>query len=528
MNLCNFNRVVGRECAVLFGVVVALWSVACSSDEGATDTGGASGSGWQPVTASSGGAGSEAGYGGTSGIGVIAGTGGGGGAESENTGAISGSAGAPAGISGGGMSGAGAGGESGKGSEQTGGVPSAGTSGAAGTAGSSGAAGTAGTSGSSGTSATGGSGGSDGCVAATAVANMKIGWNLGNSLDSVDASRSDSEVETAWGNPVVTPALIKAVAEAGFGVVRIPVTWIGRFGAAPDYNISATFMARVEEVVNYVLDEGMYAIINLHHDGAEGVSGQWISLVDNSGQVNASHTAQVLAQFKKMWAQIADRFQSYNDHLIYESMNEIKVGYGTPLQSYYEQVNALNKAFVDTVRAGGGNNPKRCLVVPGYNTNIDYTVAGFVAPADTSSGKLILSAHFYDPYTFAIEGSTHAWGAGNAGIDNWGQEDWVRSQVAKLKSNYIDKGLPMIWGEYGAVNQPGYENYRRYYIEYVTKATRDAGIVPIYWDNGSMGSGKDGFGLFNRSSCAVQYPTILQAMMRAVTSSYTLAEVAKP
>lgn len=357
---------------------------------------------------------------------------------------------------------------------------------------------------------------------------MKIGWNLGNSLDSADASKSDTAVETAWGNPVITPALIKAVADAGFGVVRIPVTWIGRFGAAPDYTISTTFMGRVEQVVNYVLDQGLYAIINLHHDGGEGVTGQWIKLVDSSGKVTSANTSQVLNQFQKIWTQIATRFKSYGDHLIFESMNEIKVGYDTPLQQYYDQVNALNQAFVDTVRATGGNNPARCLVVPGYNTNIDFTVAGFVAPTDTSSGKLILSDHFYDPWTFAGSGATHTWGTGNSGIDTWGQEDWVVAEVAKLKSNYIDKGLPVIWGEYGAVNQTGYENYRRYYMEYVTKATHDAGIVPMFWDIGSTSSGDDAFGLINRSSNTVQYAPIMEAMMRAVTSSYTLSAVAKP
>lgn len=487
------------RCAVWCGIVATLWVVGCSSDGSATDTGGNSAFGGQ-VGATNGGAGGQGGLGGTSGIGIATGI-----SSSAASGATTGGTGASAGRNGG-TGGASTGGVSGTSGKETRGAGAGGTSGAGGAS----------------------VNGSGVCVAATAVAEMKIGWNLGNSLDSVDASKSDTVAETAWGNPVVTPALIKAVAKAGFGVVRIPVTWIGRFGAAPNYTVSATYIARVEEVVKYVLDEGMYAIINLHHDGAEGVTGQWISLVDSSGQVNAAHTEQVLAQFKKIWTQIADRFKNHNDHLIFESMNEIKVGYGAPVQAYYDQVNALNKAFVQTVRAGGGNNPARCLVVPGYNTNIDQTVAGFVAPTDTSAGKLILSAHFYDPYSYALDGATHAWGTGNTGIDNWGQEDWVRTVVGKLKSNYIDKGLPVIWGEYGAVNQSGYENYRRYYMEYVTKATHDAGIVPIYWDNGSTGSGKDGFGIINRSSGTVLYPTILQAMMRAVTSNYALSDVAKP
>lgn len=410
-------------------------------------------------------------------------------------------------------------------------VADTGASGAAGANGVEGPSGGVATNGAGGEAMIGGTAGlpsSEPCVATEAVAAMKIGWNLGNSLDSVAASQSDTSVETAWGNPAVTPALIEAVADAGFGVVRIPVSWIGRFGDAPEYTIRPAFFERVEEVVGYVLDRGLYAIINLHHDGAEGVEGQWISLVDGSGQVDTAHDAQVLAQFQALWAQIADRFEPYGERLIFESMNEIKVGYGAPLPAYLEQVNALNQAFVTTVRARGGSNTTRCLVVPGYNTNIDHTLAGFVAPSDTSPGKLILSAHFYDPWSYAGAGTTHTWGTGGPDIDDWGQEDWVRSVVGQLEATYIDRGLPVIWGEYGAVHQADYEAYRRYYIEYVTKATHDAGIVPIYWDNGSPGSGEEAFGLFDRSNNAVLHPPILEAMMRAVNSSYSLADVERP
>jgi endoglucanase len=379
-----------------------------------------------------------------------------------------------------------------------------------------------------GDSETGGSTSPTMCVATAAVAAMNLGWNLGNSLDCNDASKSDTAVETAWGNPVVTADLIQAVASAGFGAVRIPVTWIGRFGAAPDYTLSATFINRVEQVVKYVLDQNLYAIINIHHDGGYNASGEWLKLVDDKNQVTAANTAQVKAQFTKLWAQIADHFKNYDHHLIFESMNEVMVDYKTPQPAYYAGINGLNQAFVDTVRATGGNNPGRCLIVPGYNTNIDFTVAGFVTPKDTSAGKLILSDHYYDPMAFAGDATTHTWGTGNPGIDKSGQEDFVSAQVAKLKTTFIDKGLPMIWGEYGAVNQAGYENYRRYYMEYVTKAAHDAGIAPFVWDNGSTGSGKDAFGFMSRKDNTVLYPTILEAITRAVTSTYSLADVAKP
>lgn len=362
--------------------------------------------------------------------------------------------------------------------------------------------------------------GTGGCMAAIAVAEMKIGWNLGNSLDAVGPNRSDSEVETAWGNPKITPALIQAVSKAGFGAIRIPVTWIDRFGSAPEYTIRETFLSRVEEVVNDVLDQNLYAIINLHHDGGKGVNGQWIRLDANPSALQS--------QFQKIWMQIADKFKGHSHRLIFESMNEIQGTSSTPTQANFDVINALNASFVETVRRSGGNNPSRCLLVPGYNTNIDHTVKGFIAPPDSSAGRLILSVHYYDPWNFAGAGSSHAWGTGNPGVDNWGQEEWVQKQMTKLKTTYIDNGIPVIMGEYGAVNQAGFESYRRYYMEYVTKAAFDVGIVPFYWDNGSTRSGDDAFGLFNRTSNTILYPTILEAMIRAVNSSYTLAAVAKP
>jgi endoglucanase len=362
--------------------------------------------------------------------------------------------------------------------------------------------------------------GTGGCVAQVALAEMKIGWNLGNSLDAIGSNRSDTDVETSWGNPIITPALIQTVAKAGFGAIRIPVTWIDRFGEAPDYTIRSTFLSRVEEVVNYVLDQNLYAIINLHHDGGKNVTGQWMNLATNRPTLQT--------QFQKIWAQIAEKFKGHSHRLIFESMNEIQGSSSTPTQANFDVINALNTSFVETVRRAGGNNPSRCLLVPGYNTNIDHTVKGFIAPSDSSAGRLILSVHYYDPWNYAGAGSTHVWGAGYPGIDNWGQEDWVQKQMAKLKATYIDKGIPVIMGEYGAVNQVGYEPYRRYYMEYVTKAAFDVGVVPIYWDNGSTRSGDDAFGLFNRRTNTVLYPDILEAMIRAVTSGYALADVAKP
>jgi endoglucanase len=300
-------------------------------------------------------------------------------------------------------------------------------------------------------------------------------------------------------------------------------------GSGPGYVIESSWMNRVEEVVNYVLDAGMKAIINIHHDGAEDYDGvEWIRLTDVNGEVTQANNDEVQARFVAVWAQIADHFKDYGSDLMFESMNEIHVGYNRPPAVYYDIINNLNQVFIDTVRATGGNNSGRVLVVPGYNTNIEFTLEGFVAPNDTISDRLILTVHYYDPYTFAINGAPGVWGAAYSESDDWGQEDWVLSQFDLLRSTYVNNGIPVIIGEYGATNAQGFEDYRRYYMEYVTKAAYDRDIIPIYWDNGGMGSGNENFGLFNRNNNTVEHPAIIEAMMRAVTNTYAINDIVAP
>ncbi len=428
---------------------------------------------------------------------------------------------------------------SGGGSTAAGGVTASGGSVAAGgsmaaggsanTGGSTAAGGSAtggGSSAAGGSTATGGASGGSGDfgdrTSAELIDALTLGWNLGNSLDA-------PEGETAWGNPEVSPALVQAVAESGFDLVRIPVTWSLHMGPGPDYPVEPAFLSRVEEVVRYVTDRGLTAIINLHHDGADDLEGvEWITLNDPSGATTEANNAAVRERFVAVWAQVAAHFGGFGEQLLFESMNEIHDGYDRPDPAYYGIINDLNQAFVDTVRASGGNNAFRHLVVPGYNTNIEYTLEGFELPQDPTLDRLVVSVHYYDPWDFAGAGNTHTWGTDSPGRDTWGQEDHVLTQFDQLKARFVDNGVPVVIGEYGAVNQSGYEEYRRYYMEYVTKAAVDRGILPIYWDNGSKESGGEAFGLFDRSSNTVLHPTILEAMMRAATHSYSLADIAKP
>ncbi len=354
------------------------------------------------------------------------------------------------------------------------------------------------------------------------LATMRPGWNLGNSLDVPDG-------ETKWGNPAATPELFAAVAKAGFKLVRVPVTWTPHLGAAPGYVIDASWLDRVAEVVGYARAAGLYCIINVHHDGADGFKGVgWLSLKDGAGNTTVENNAKVRAQFEAVWTQIAKRFVNHGEELIFESMNEIHDGYGKPDPRHYTFINELNQAFVDIVRASGANNARRHLLVPGYNTNINQTLEGFKLPADPTKSRLSLSVHYYDPYLFTLEAKSHGWGRGAPDKDDWGQEDFVVTQFDKLKARYIDKGVPVILGEYGASYQDGHDDYQRYYLEYVTKAAVDRGIVPVYWDNGGRKGGKDSFALIDREANGVFRPKLMEAILRAATSTYALTDVTPP
>ena len=349
-----------------------------------------------------------------------------------------------------------------------------------------------------------------------------LGWNLGNSLDVPTG-------ETAWGNPPATQELMAGVAKAGFGLVRIPTTWTNHMGPAPDYVIETSWLERVAEVVGYARAAGLYAIINLHHDGADGSKGvQWIALKDAAGNTTEENNAAVKARFVAVWGQIAKHFAGYGEELLFESMNEVHDGYGAPDPRHFTFINELNQAFVDVVRGSGGNNGKRHLVVAGYNTNIDHTITGFKVPADPAADRLILSVHYYDPYLFALMAQKQTWGTASPGRDDWGQEDFVTRQFDRLKTMFIDKGLPVLIGEYGATHQDGFEDYQRYYVEYVTKAAVDRGMLPVYWDNGGQGSGGDKFAIIDRSTNRPLYPELVTALRRAATSTYSLSDVALP
>ncbi|MGN0255800.1 MAG: glycoside hydrolase family 5 protein, partial [Chordicoccus sp.] len=252
-------------------------------------------------------------------------------------------------------------------------------------------------------------------TASSLAEDMGAGWNLGNALDAYDSTGGN---ETAWGNPKVSKDLIDAVKNAGFKTIRIPVTYMNHIGKAPDYKIDTDWLNRINEVVNYAISDDLYTVIDIHADANhDTVNGSWL-LVDSDNQTEIEN------EFQKVWAQIADRFKTYDSRLIFESMNEIreKGNYSAPkLSTTYDRINTYNQIFVNTVRSSGGYNSQRFLIIPGYNTNIEYTAGnyGFKMPSDTASNKIMVSVHYYDPYDFCLnENNDAVYGWGEQAIQN--------------------------------------------------------------------------------------------------------------
>lgn len=317
------------------------------------------------------------------------------------------------------------------------------------------------------------------------------------------------------------------VKAAGFKSIRIPVSYLNNIGSAPNYTINAAWLNRIQQVVDYAYNEGLYVIINIHGDGYNSVQGGWLL-------VNGGNQTAIKEKYKKVWQQIATKFSNYNDRLIFESMNEVFDGnYGNPNSAYYTNLNAYNQIFVDTVRQTGGNNNARWLLVPGWNTNIDYTVGnyGFTLPTDnyrssaipSSQKRIMISAHYYSPWDFAGEenGNITQWGATStnpAKKSTWGQEDYLESQFKSMYDKFVTQGYPVVIGEFGSIDKTSYDSsnnvYRAAYAKAVTAKAKKYKMVPVYWDNGH--NGQHGFALFNRSNNTVTQQNIINAIMQGM------------
>lgn len=334
------------------------------------------------------------------------------------------------------------------------------------------------------------------------VAEMGTGWNLGNTMDGHTGFTPN---ETLWQNVETTQAIIKTVHDAGFNTIRVPVTWGTMIDDSNNYAIDDKWMSRVQDIVDYCINMNMYVILNVHHDGADQAG--WL-------RIGAEDLEPVKEKYSAVWQQIADRFKDYDEHLIFESMNEV-AGPSDTLEGIIKDtqvVMELNQIFVNTVRATGSNNEVRWLSVPGRFTNIFNMTreeAKFWIPEDTVENRLFVAVHHYD-WLFGL--------AENMTNRTWALENFspIMSEMEALVEKFTSKGIPVIMGEYGAINKNNTLD-RVYHLEGMNRLCLNSGVVPVYWDQGwyDLTMTPDySFTLIDRATCEEVYPEIIEGILR--------------
>lgn len=338
------------------------------------------------------------------------------------------------------------------------------------------------------------------------VEDMTFGWNLGNTLDVCQADRDgDGKInehveagekvdETLWGNPKATKELFTSLKKNGVNAVRIPVTWRDHMDS--NGNIDREWMDRVQQVVDYAYSQGMYVIINVHHDGGgDPKFGAWI-IEESQKDYNT-----FLKKYKNIWKQIAERFKNYSDYLIFESMNEVGFDtlYNKNKADAYNLINKINQDFVDIIRATGGNNAKRHLLIAGYYTDIERTCDSLYKMPNDKAGRCILSVHYYTPWDFCTCDRKHTWGTNS-------EVRQMETLIGKMKKNFVDKGIPVIIGEYAASGSD--LSSCIFFIEKLNKLCSDYGIATFIWDSGSQ---------VNRKTYKWRTPQYLEALKRATS-----------
>ena len=357
------------------------------------------------------------------------------------------------------------------------------------------------------------------------VHDLGLGINLGNTMESVSRYKlgSVNAYETCWGAPTTTKAMIDGMKNAGFKTIRIPVAWSNMVSDDGNYTISDGYFNRVEEIMGYALDNDMYVIVNIHYDG--GWWGQFGACKkDSAGNIVADETRRAAAwkRYESYWKQISERFKKYSGHVIFESANEElgtrlndalnSNGYGFTEDmssddiisgnltddEKYALVNQINQKFVDIVRASGGNNANRFLLIAGYDTDISKTCdTRYKMPTDTIESHLMVSVHYYSPYGYCDIAKPSKEGY----IASWGSDDEIstlKSDFKKMKLQFVDKGYPVIIGEYNVCDTQIAENTyerkvgREVFIRNVCEYALVNGMCPVLWDTG-MG--------YSRSQC---------------------------
>jgi len=342
------------------------------------------------------------------------------------------------------------------------------------------------------------------------AAKIGLGLNLGNTMEAPGG-------ETGWGSPVITENIIKFMKQSGFNTIRIPCAWYGHMDNATDAHIKTDWLNRVKEVVGYCVNNDMYVLLNIHWDGG------WLE--NNIPTNNQAKKDSVNAMQKAFWEQIATTMRDFDEHLMFASANEPNTGtnnVGDPLK--FATLLSYHQTFINAVRSTGGRNTYRSLVIQGQSDLMSTAKL----PTDPTPNRMMYEEHNYTPFQFCALGGDASWGkmfyywgaANHSTIEpdrnpNWDCEEGALTTYFKmLKANFVDKGIPVLMGEYGAYRRDGSANIPKdlalheksvdYWITYVTKTAIANGVKPIWWDTG---------GLLDRSKLTVNDQRSLDAII---------------
>lgn len=324
--------------------------------------------------------------------------------------------------------------------------------------------------------------------------NVVMGWNLGNSLEA-------EGTETSWGNPATTADMIKAIKAEGFNAIRIPVRW-GQHCDMSTMTIDEKWLSRVKEIVDWCLAEDMYVIINTHHD-------LWLEHYPT----NAKKT-ELNEKLGKLWTNIATAFADYDGRLAFAGLNEVNAegNWGlNPTQENYDVTNSFNQTFVDAVRATGGNNALRNLIVQSYRCNPTMGLTNLVVPTDPTPNRLSVEFHYYDPYSYCsgAAGSYNYWGiafSDKGTVTPDGNEKSLANFFLTIREKWWEQGLGVVIGEYGCschyttADKATQEANMQYYMKCLVSEARKNGFAAFVWDNNAYGNGSEKFGIFDRKN----------------------------
>lgn len=335
------------------------------------------------------------------------------------------------------------------------------------------------------------------------VRDMGVGINLGNTFEACGGwinGDTPQDYETAWGSPVITKEIIKGYADEGFGVLRVPVAWSNLMDEENNYTISPNYIKEVRQTVEWAIDSDMYVIMNIHWDG-----GWWDGFVTEKDSCMEKYT--------RIWEQLSGEFKAFDDRLMFESLNE-EGGWEDIWNRYsgegdkeasYGLLNEINQKFVDIVRASGGNNKNRHLLIAGYNTDVDLTCDELFLMPDDPADRCAVSVHYYTPSTFCILKEDADWGKAKTTWGSPGDYAILQKNMNMLKERFVDRGIPVIIGEYGAETSNKSEEDVNRFICAVCSEAYSRNMCPVLWDVTDV--------FYDRTECRMKSETLRDGLM---------------